>query len=242
MHAHGRAIVAGANLRTPVIGRRSGARLRLARRVALVAECLAWVGADLHRARAVVTIAESRATPRRSACFAPIKDGQANPSTAAPATEMRVGRASIAPRLRDASGGRPAGHRGLVGEVRTREAPRPSSVLRLNEIADCAVEVHAVAAETVVHQAAFGVVHRDRQRSVRRSRCAAPHASLRIRADGTSGSFGVIASTSTSRRRIDSGSCRRYERECGAAWLRGSLRGNPCRSRCDAPRRGLHST
>ncbi len=51
-----------------------------------------------------------------------------------------------------------AGHGGLVSEVGARDVPGAGGVLRLHEIAYGSVEVHAVAAEAVVHQAAFCVV------------------------------------------------------------------------------------
>ncbi len=53
VHAHGRAVVAGADLRTPVICRGGGRSFGLARRVALVAESLALVGTDCYGARSV---------------------------------------------------------------------------------------------------------------------------------------------------------------------------------------------
>ncbi len=51
-----------------------------------------------------------------------------------------------------------AGDGGLVSEVDARDVPGTDGVLRLHEIAYRSVEVHAVAAEAVVHQAAFCVV------------------------------------------------------------------------------------
>ena len=51
-----------------------------------------------------------------------------------------------------------AGHRGLVSEVGARDVPGAGGVLRLHEIAHGAIEVHAVAAEAIVHQAALSVV------------------------------------------------------------------------------------
>ena len=51
--AHRRAVVAGANLRAPVICSGNGRSIRLARRVALIAECLALVRTDFYRARTV---------------------------------------------------------------------------------------------------------------------------------------------------------------------------------------------
>ena len=53
VYAHGRAVVARSNLRTPVVCRGDCGGLRLARCVALIAERLALAGADLHRARTV---------------------------------------------------------------------------------------------------------------------------------------------------------------------------------------------
>ncbi len=50
---HRRAVVAGSNLRAPVICSGDGGGLRLARRVALIAERLALIGTDLHRARTI---------------------------------------------------------------------------------------------------------------------------------------------------------------------------------------------
>ena len=51
-----------------------------------------------------------------------------------------------------------AGHGGLVGKIGARNEPGTGGILRLNEVADRSIEVHAVAAEAIVHQAAFGVV------------------------------------------------------------------------------------
>ena len=48
MDAHRRTVVARSNLRAPVILSGDGGSIRLARRVALIAESLALVGADLH--------------------------------------------------------------------------------------------------------------------------------------------------------------------------------------------------
>ena len=64
MDAHRRAVVAGADLRAPGIGGRGGARLRLARRVALVADCLARVLAHADRARRRRELRERRARRR----------------------------------------------------------------------------------------------------------------------------------------------------------------------------------
>ncbi len=52
-----------------------------------------------------------------------------------------------------------AGHGGLVSETVASDVPGAGRVLRLHKIADCAVEVHSVAAEAIVHQPALGVVH-----------------------------------------------------------------------------------
>jgi len=60
VNADGSAIVAGAELRTVVIGRCDGISFRLAWRVALVAECLALVGADFYGPRAVGKFRESK--------------------------------------------------------------------------------------------------------------------------------------------------------------------------------------
>ncbi len=51
-----------------------------------------------------------------------------------------------------------ARHGGLIGEMRAGDAPRALRVLRLDEITDRAIEVHSVAAQAVVHEAALGVV------------------------------------------------------------------------------------
>jgi hypothetical protein len=51
--AHRRAVVAGSNLRAPVICSGDGGSIRLARRVALIAESLALVGTDFYRARTI---------------------------------------------------------------------------------------------------------------------------------------------------------------------------------------------
>ena len=60
VNADGSAIVAGAELRIIVIGRCDGVGVGLARSVALVAECLALVGADFYSARAFGEIRESK--------------------------------------------------------------------------------------------------------------------------------------------------------------------------------------
>jgi len=51
-----------------------------------------------------------------------------------------------------------AGHGGLVGKTGARDVPRTGGILRLDDIANRSVEMHAVTAETIVHQAALGVV------------------------------------------------------------------------------------
>lgn len=53
VNADGGAVVAGSELRTPMIRSGDGGGFRLARRVALIAEGLALVGTDLHGAGAV---------------------------------------------------------------------------------------------------------------------------------------------------------------------------------------------
>ena len=53
-----------------------------------------------------------------------------------------------------------ARHSGLVREIGARNMPRADGVLRLHKIADGAIEVHAVTAKTIVHQATLGVVQR----------------------------------------------------------------------------------
>ena len=47
----------------------------------------------------------------------------------------------------------------MISKIGTYDAPGTGGVLRLNKITDCAVEVHAVASEAIVGQAALGVVH-----------------------------------------------------------------------------------
>ena len=51
-----------------------------------------------------------------------------------------------------------AGYGGLIGQVGAGQMPWAGGALRLHNIADAAIEVHAVAAEAVVHEAAAGVV------------------------------------------------------------------------------------
>ncbi len=51
-----------------------------------------------------------------------------------------------------------AGHRRFIGKVGASDVPRSGGVLRLHKIADCATEMHAMAAEAIVHQTALGVV------------------------------------------------------------------------------------
>ena len=53
-----------------------------------------------------------------------------------------------------------ARHRRLIGEIGAHDAPWTGGVLRLNKIADRAIEMHAMAAETIVHEPALSVVHR----------------------------------------------------------------------------------
>ena len=75
-----------------------------------------------------------------------------------PATEMRLaGLDSDAALAVDLVAGL-AGHGRLIGEFGADQMPRPLRVLRLDQIAHRAVEVHAVAAQAIVHEALLGVV------------------------------------------------------------------------------------
>lgn len=74
VNSYGSAIIAGAELRTVVIGRCEGSNFRLARRVALVAECLTLIGADFYSARAVGEIRKSKLADGEVHLLAAVKD------------------------------------------------------------------------------------------------------------------------------------------------------------------------
>ena len=53
-----------------------------------------------------------------------------------------------------------ARHCGLIGEIGAQQVPWPRCILRLDQVANRSIEVHAVAAKAIVHQTPLGVVHR----------------------------------------------------------------------------------
>ena len=106
VNTDGRAVVAGADLRAVVIGGSDGVGLRLARRVALIAERLALIGADFYCAWAVGELRKSRAGGSAK-CICSRRSNIARESVAdGGVAEIRV-KALFARLLRDASGGRP---------------------------------------------------------------------------------------------------------------------------------------
>lgn len=157
VNAYGSAVVAGTELRAVVIDRCDGISLRLARRVALVAEGLALVGADLYGARAVGELWKREQANREVHLLAAVKDCERICCGRRGGRDARRGlglRRSFAVHLVAGH----AGHRGLVREVGARDVPRAGGVLRLHEIAHGSVKVHAMAAQAVVHEAAISVV------------------------------------------------------------------------------------
>lgn len=76
MHAHGRAVVAGAHLRTPVICRRNGAGIGNARRMALVADGLPRILAHLHRPRTILQMRNGKRGGGKVDSLPAVKEGQ----------------------------------------------------------------------------------------------------------------------------------------------------------------------
>ncbi len=152
-----RAVVAGADLRTPVICGSDGGGFGLARRMALVAEGLALVGTQFHGARSVGQLRERKQTDGEMHLLASIEDGEriCRGRTRRRDARRRLG-FHVAFAVHLVAGH--AGHGGLVGEAGTRNVPGTSAILRLHQVADRSIEMHAVAAKAIVHQAAFGVV------------------------------------------------------------------------------------
>lgn len=152
-----RAIVTGAGLRSPVACIGDGPGLRLAGRVALVAEGLALIGTDVDGARAFVELRQREQHRGKMQLLAAVVEGErlAHRRRCYGETRWRPGlRRTFAMQLVAGH----ARHGGLVGESRPFEMPRAGGVHWLNQVADRAVEVHAVAAKTVVSEAALSVV------------------------------------------------------------------------------------
>ncbi len=143
MGADGGAIVAGANLR----GRQ--------RSVALIAEGLALIGADSNGAIFVEHLGHRQFRDRNVLHFAAIKESKRRTvNFLLAAGELLFFRGRFPKR-------RPfvmnlvasqTGNRGLIGECCVAQLPRADGIEWSREIAHGPLEMHAVAAQTIVHQ------------------------------------------------------------------------------------------
>ena len=235
MNAHRRAIVAGADLRAPVIGGRDSVCLRLTRRVALVAEGLPLIGTDLHGARSVGQLRKRQQPDGKMHLLAAIEDGQRICRRRARRTEMRSGGPGLQRRPRGASGGRP--WQGIVGW-----SAKPARVMCQGPAVFCGWTRSRIAPLKCMPW-------QRRQSSISRRFAVVVRVGEDLRVGGAVRTgmprrvlmlMAVLAvrrsslARLTSRRRIASGGCRACARGCDAAWWRGSLHGNPCTWRCDA--------
>lgn len=76
MHTHRGAIVAGANLRAPLVGRCIGLCLKSARSVALVAKRRPWILAHGDRTRAIVQLRKGERCGGNVRAFSAVEEGQ----------------------------------------------------------------------------------------------------------------------------------------------------------------------
>ena len=150
MDADGRAVVAGMHFH-------SGER-----RVALVAEGLAGIGADLHRPARFHHHRQRKQSDGETGAFAAIEETQGRPIEFFAAGEFGFGIVVIffAQRVAGAMDGVAGEARddGMVNDGSRQKLPRAVGVERRDEIADAAFKEHAVAAQAIIHQKTFVIV------------------------------------------------------------------------------------
>ena len=135
---------------------------RSKRGVALIAECLSLVGADLHRTRSFEHGRQRQVGKSDMVEFASIKKCQRRSSNFLLPAWGRHARIRLCERNPFAVNlmTREAGDSRLLGQFRLRHAPRTLRVDRGDEGTNTTVEVHAVAAEAIVDQHLLLVLRR----------------------------------------------------------------------------------
>ncbi len=142
MNANGRAVVTGMNF---PIGER---------RVALVAEGLTRIGADLHRSAGIKHGRQRKKSNGETKAFAAIKEGERRAKEFFTSSEFGLGIVVLfLERSAEAVDGMAseAGDSVLVNGGGRQKLPRAIRIERRDEIADSAFKEHAMATETVVH-------------------------------------------------------------------------------------------
>ena len=150
MDANGRAVVAGMHFHAG-----EG-------RVALVAESLARIGANLHRPAGIKHHRQRKKSDGEAGAFAAIKEGERRTIEFFATGGFGGGIVVIlfAERVAGAVHGvaGEAGDSVLVNDGGGQKSPRSFGVEWRDELADAAFKEHTVAAETIIHQEAFVVV------------------------------------------------------------------------------------
>ena len=132
------------------------------RRVALVAESLARIGADLHRPAGIKHGRQRKKSDGEAEAFAAVKESERRASEFFAGSKFRFGIVVIlfAERVAEAVDG-------VAGEARDgvlvnggggQKLPGTVGVKRRDEIADATFKEHAVTAKTIVHQQAIVIV------------------------------------------------------------------------------------
>ena len=130
--------------------------------MALVAERLAGIGADLHRPAGIKHHRQRQKSDGEIGAFAAIEEAQRRTIEFFAAGEFGVGIVVIlfvergAEAVNGVAG--EAGDDGLVNDGGRQKLPGAFGIKWGDEFADAAFKEHAVAAETIVHQKAFAVV------------------------------------------------------------------------------------
>ena len=143
-------VVTSSHLRSPMVCRRDGARFCDAWTVTLVAHRLARIRAHLHRARAVLQLRDVERCRSKVAALTAVEEGQGAVDRAARHRNTIRGlllhcAGTMHPMAAFARNG------GLIREVFAHQMPWALCVHWLNKIANRTVEVHTVAAETILH-------------------------------------------------------------------------------------------
>jgi hypothetical protein len=130
--------------------------------MALIAESLAGIGADLHRPAGIKHGRQRKKSDGETEAFAAVKEGERRASEFFAGSEFRLGIVVIlfAERVAGAVDGvaSEAGDSVLVSGGGGQKLPRTIRVQRRDEIADAAFKEHAVTTETIVHQEAIVIV------------------------------------------------------------------------------------
>lgn len=157
VHADGGAVVPRTNLWTPRAGGGNGSRLRRARRMALVAECLTRVLTDGYQAGVIMELRNRKRGGFKVEGLAAVVEGQRGGHSHARRGYTRGWPGLLRAFAVDLVAG-DAGDGRLTGEARGNDAPRAAGVEGLDQFANGPVEIHAMATKAVLHKHLPGVL------------------------------------------------------------------------------------